>query len=62
MTTASRWIVLLGLQDTKHIRLKIRRIQVDALEWAWEQMVEPFDASDIEDKIKELKGEDHEPV
>ncbi len=56
MTSADRWIVLLGLQDTKHIRLKIRKIQVDALEWC-SQTGEPL----IFEKIKELKREDQEP-
>ncbi len=57
MISDSRWIVLLGLQDTKHIRLKIRRIQVDALEWGKHN-----DPVEVALKILELKGEDHEPV
>lgn len=63
MTSADRWIVLLGLQDTKHIRLKIRKIQVDALEWAAKNINSHgiYD-SDIVLKIQELKSEDHEVV
>lgn len=59
MTSADRWIVLLGLQDTKHIRLKIRRIQVDALEWARanEGIEVLFKIQDLR-KEQELKGEE----
>ncbi len=53
MTSSDRWIVLLGLQDTKHIRLKIRKIQVDALEWGKRKTT-----ITIEEKILELKGEE----